>query len=154
TGIWPFATVADADFATYDAAGGVRAFTGYVSSLAAAGPGDTVRLTGVNETVAADKTVNALLLNSTASNRVTINPAATLTLAGGGLAIRQAGGLAPSIVPGTGAGVATLDLGGDGFLFSIGFFANGVSTRVAATGGVAFSGPVGNSRLSLNPGTT
>src|SRR5438132_9682548 len=42
-GILPYATVADGDFATYGA-NGVAAFTGYASSIAAAGPNDIVKL--------------------------------------------------------------------------------------------------------------
>src|SRR5262249_5320960 len=66
-GILPYATVGATngnftDFATYDTANGsIATFTGYAASLAAAGPGDTVKLGGA-ETLTGNKTVNALLL--------------------------------------------------------------------------------------------
>src|SRR5207302_6675640 len=46
-GILPYATVGGSDFATYDGVNNsVAAFTGYAGSIAAAGPGDVVKLTG------------------------------------------------------------------------------------------------------------
>src|SRR5205823_1040337 len=62
-GILPYATVSGTDFATYDSVNNnsVAAFTGYATSLAAAGPGDTVKLTGP-DVLTGNKTINALLL--------------------------------------------------------------------------------------------
>ncbi len=85
-GILPYATVASVgatpnqfDFATTVAAGtasSIAAFTNYKSSLAAAGPTDTVRLTA-SETLASNKVVNAILFAGTTTNNgvgsITIN---------------------------------------------------------------------------------
>ena len=77
-GILPWATVGTPrrhpgnqyDFATFvPAAGGsnsVAAFTNYKTSLAAAGPTDTVRLTG-NESLTTNKVVNAILFAGTSA---------------------------------------------------------------------------------------
>src|SRR5262249_23222818 len=72
-GILPYGTFANNDFATYSTTNGVTVFTGYVSSIAAAGPTDTVRLLNANETVAASKTINALLINFQGNGTVTVN---------------------------------------------------------------------------------
>ena len=81
-GILPWATVQTLantpnqfDFATVVNSGGsnsVAAFTNYKTSLAAAGPTDTVRLT-TNETLIVDKIVNAILFaGTTAGGGITI----------------------------------------------------------------------------------
>src|SRR5262249_27475442 len=76
-GILPWATVGSLggtpnqfDFVTFTAVGpsnSVTPFTNYKTSLAAAGPTDTVRLTA-NETMTANKTVNAVLFAGTTAN--------------------------------------------------------------------------------------
>ena len=81
-GILPFVTVANNDFATYDLVNNsLGAFTGYVNSLAAAGPNDTVKLAGP-DMLTGNKTINALLLTSGSSVG---EEGYTLTLASGGL---------------------------------------------------------------------
>jgi autotransporter-associated beta strand protein len=151
-GILPFATFKTGDFATYDATNGVKAFTAYASSIAAAAAGDTVKLQGTSETVAANKTINALIINSSNNSGVTINPGATLTLGSGAVMITEVSAFGGSIAAGTGGGVADLNLGSEGFIYNNAFFADSVSVRISATNGVAFSGQPGNSNLSVNPG--
>ncbi len=96
-GILPYATVNGGDFATYDfATNSIAAFTGYVTSLAAAGPNDTVKLSAA-ETLTGDKTVNALLLAGG-----TVGEAGyTLTLAGGALATTAGFTTTNTIIGGT-----------------------------------------------------
>ena len=79
-------------FVTYNGASGVgiNAFQGYVTSIAAAGPGDTVLETNngsnpAGETILAGKTINALLMYSYAGLQVTLNPNVTLTLTSGAI---------------------------------------------------------------------
>src|SRR5262249_10957937 len=108
-GILPYASFSvpsgDNEFATYDATLGITPFTRYVTSLAAAGPDDTVKLTNPNEVVAADKTINALLIRNNnapfGTNGVVVNPGVTLTLGSGGLVMLILGGVVtPTIAPG------------------------------------------------------
>jgi autotransporter-associated beta strand protein len=151
TGIWPFATFAASDFATYSPADGVKVFTGYISSIAAAGPGDTVRLQNVSETVTADKTINALFLtNNGPTSNVTLNAGATLTLASGGLSMAITGGIStPAILPSPAASGGTLAFGGEGIVFSnVGIFSDSINTRIAGGAGLTIGG---SSTLNINP---
>ena len=105
-GIIPYATVINndfGDFATYDTANGsIAAFTAYVSSIALAGPGDTVK-ESTPETLTSSKTINGLLLTgagavSEAGNTLTIATGAMLntstsggTISGGALLFNPVG---------------------------------------------------------------
>jgi autotransporter-associated beta strand protein len=159
-GIWPFAIYFygsnDVDFATYDATAGAKPFTGYVDGLAGAGPQDTVRLLNPTEIVAANQTVNALLIRTNSApfgtGTVTINPGTTLTLGSGGLVMVGLSGIVtPSVVPGAGAGVATLAFGDTGRVFSYGSFSTAIRTRMAGDLAVVVSGNGGG--VMFDPGT-
>jgi fibronectin-binding autotransporter adhesin len=140
-GILPYATYADNDFATYGA-NGIAQFTGYVNNLGSAGPNDIVKLTG-SATVANTQTIAGLVLvNST----ININAGIVLTLSSGGLilrsgAIRQQGG------------VATLNFGSEGYVFSNASANNSVTAQIHGTAGLDFSGPA-SGNLIINPGST
>jgi autotransporter-associated beta strand protein len=156
-GILPYASFAPSlagtplvDFATYDAALGVKPFTNYVTSLAAAGPGDTVKLENVSTTLAAGTTINALLIrNTTSPNTLTISPGATLTLGNG---LLTSGFWSATIQAGAGAGPApTLSFGGDEGLITR-FSPTNLNTVVSGSGGLVIGGQHSNvSGLSLNP---
>jgi autotransporter-associated beta strand protein len=156
-GILPYATITPPplvapapDFATYDAALGIKQFTGYVTSLAAAGPGDTVLLQNVSTTLAASQTINALLIrNTTPGNTLTINPGVTLTLSNG---LLTAGTGAATIQSGAGSGApGTLSFDGNEGLITR-FTQTNLSAVIAGSGGLVLGGlgSVGNGLL-LNP---
>jgi autotransporter-associated beta strand protein len=155
-GIIPYATVNDNDFATYATPNGLAAFTGYVTSIAAAGPGDTVELQNANETVSADKTINALLISTPASGEgvVTVNPGATLTLASGGLVLLSSSIFAtPTIKPGTGSGTATLNFGSEGVVLrNTGSATSFLNTLLTGSNGLTLAGSSGT--LQINPPAT
>ena len=88
---------------------------------------------------------------------MTINRGFTLSLGSGAVLLRNTSAVAPAAInSGTGSGTATLNLGSEGFLFSnfsSGINGNAIATRIAATSGVAISGPANSSAsLILNPG--
>jgi autotransporter-associated beta strand protein len=144
SGILPFATVNDTDFATTGATG-VAAFAGYKTSLAGAGPNDVVKL-AANATLAANETIGGLVLSGAT---LTINAGITLTLSSGGLLLRGA-----TIKPAS--GLATVNLGaGEGFIFSnASATANTITAHLTAGGAVDLSGPASAvTGLTLNPGT-
>ena len=130
-GILPYATFANNDFASYDASNGIKAFAGYASSIAAAGPGDTVKLSS-NETVPASQTINALFIAGAFT--ATINPGATLTLGSGALLATGSS----SIATGNGTGVATLAFGAEGIIWNTGG-STIISTAIAGSNGLTMS---------------
>src|SRR5262249_37071727 len=141
-GILPYATYTPAvfgtpipDFATYDPAAGIKQFTAYVTSLALAGPGATVKPDNVAQTLPANLTINALLLRNTAT--VTINPNATLTLSNG---LLTSGNGTATIQPGAGAGSApTLSFDGNEGLITR-FEQTNLNTVITGTGGLVMGG--------------
>lgn len=151
-GILPYGTSAGEDFATYGP-DGIARFTNYVNSIAAAGPGDTVKLADANETVAVDKTINALYLRTgnSSADEVTIERGATLTLAGGGLLLVSTNIFAtPTIRSGTtGAGTATLHFGSEGLVYrNLGLATAFLTTALSGSNGVTFSGEAGTLQVA------
>jgi autotransporter-associated beta strand protein len=155
-GILPYATFNDNDFATYDSTNGLEAFTGYVTSIASAGSGDTVKLSNTNETVSSDTTINALLISTPASGEgvVTVNPGATLTLASGGLVLLSSSIFAtPTIKPGSGSGTATLNFGSEGVVLrNTGSATSFLNTLLTGSSGLTLAGSSGV--LQINPPST
>jgi autotransporter-associated beta strand protein len=153
-GILPYGSVNDVDFATYDASTGLKAFTGYVTSLAAAGPGDTVKLQDASETVPADKTVNALMISTSTLGvgTVSLDQGTTLTLASGGLFLLSPHANSyPVIHPTNSSGTATVNFGdSEGVVFgNTGGFSSFLDTVLAGTNGVTFTGASG--QVSVQP---
>src|SRR5262249_25550503 len=140
-GILPYAVVSNAlstgaDFATYDFGNNtVAAFTGYATSLAAAGPNDTVKLSGA-ETLSGNDTVNALLL---VGGTVGLG-GNTLTVTSGGLAVTA---------PTSGAATGTV-IGGTLAFGS----AEGVVNTANSTGTVQAATLVLNSTVTGSNGLT
>ena len=139
-GIIPFATDNGTDYATYDnAANTITAFTGYVFSLAAAGPGDIVKLVG-QETLTANKTITGLVLaGGTASEN-----GFTLTLGVGGLVGTPGPAQGPSsasvfnsntIIGGTVAFGAA-----EGLVVATGGTILTINSRITGSGGVTLGG--------------
>jgi autotransporter-associated beta strand protein len=126
------------DFATYDAVLGIKQFTAYVTSLDAAGPGDTVKLENVSTTLTADKTINALLIRNTGTlNALTINPNVVLTLSNG---LLTSGSGSATIQSGAGGGTpGTLSFdGGEGLITR--FMQTNLNTVIAGSGGLVIGG--------------
>ena len=151
-GILPYATVTPSptgtpvpDFATYDAALGVKQFTAYVTDLAAAGPGDTVKLENVSTTLTADKTINALLIRNTSGfNTLTINPGVTLTPSNGLLT----SGFGSATIQ---SSAGTLSFGDSEGLITR-FSTTNLNTVIAGTGGLVLGGLASNvQQLTLSP---
>src|SRR5262249_46744836 len=141
-GILPFATYTPTtfgtptpDFATYDSATGIKQFTGYVTSLALAGPGDIVKLDNAVQTLAPNLTIGALLLRN--NSTVIINPNATLTLSNG---LLTSGFGTATIQPGLGAGSApTLSFDGNEGLITR-FMQTNLNTVITGSGGLVIGG--------------
>ena len=157
-GIIPYATVNGTDFATYDGSNNtIAAFTGYVTSLAAAvaaGPGSIVKLTG-QETLTGNETITGLVLaGGTASEA-----GYTLTVSSGGLVGTQgpsnsntilggklAFGSAEGIVTSTSGAITTIDspITGSGGLTIAGNGVVNLPTANSYTGGTTLAGGVLN----------
>jgi autotransporter-associated beta strand protein len=151
-GILPYATVTPVvfgtpapDFATYDAALGIKPFTAYVTDLAAARPGDTVKLENVSTALTADKAINALLIrNSGGFNTLTINPGVTLTLDNGLLT----SGFGSATIQ---SSAGTLSFGDNEGLITR-FSQTNLNTAIAGSGGLVLGGLASNVQgLSLAP---
>jgi len=108
---WAFLSSPDGgtDFVTYDAAVGFKSQTNYVTSLAAAGPGDNVKLSSATDSLSADQTVNAVMIESTGTTLSDVGGPWTLTVTSG--AFFTGAGLAGSATHYINIG--TLDLQGD-----------------------------------------
>ncbi len=143
-GILPYALVNNTDYASFDPTNGsIITFAGYVTALAAAGPGDIVKLTGP-DALTANKTITALLL----AGGLVGEDGFTLTLAGGGLAVNATGsvtggttvfGSAEGIIQTSAAAIATIDtpLTGSG-----GLTIGGAGTTVLPNANPGLSGGV------------
>jgi autotransporter-associated beta strand protein len=97
------------DFVTYDATVGFKPQTNYATSLAAAGPGDNVKLSSATDALSADQTVNAVMIESTGTTLSDVGGPWTLTVTSG--AFFTGAGLADSATHYINIG--TLDLQGD-----------------------------------------
>jgi autotransporter-associated beta strand protein len=132
-GILPYAMLNNADFATYDSVGqSITNFTGYVTSLAAAGPNDIVKL-GANEALTGSKTIAGLLL-PTANELVELN-GYTLTI----------GGVSSGAVVATASGATiiggTLNFGGtDGVIMPMSNDTLTVNAPITGQGGLSVAG--------------
>jgi fibronectin-binding autotransporter adhesin len=109
---WAFLSSPDGstDFVTYDASVGFTAQTNYVTSLAAAAADDNVKLSSMSESISADTTVNAVMIESSGTTLSQVGGPWTLTVTSG------------AFFTGTGTAatathyinIGTLDLYGDG----------------------------------------
>src|SRR5205814_266713 len=116
------------DFATYDAANNsVAAFTGYATSIATAVAGDTVKLGGA-ETLATNKTINALFL----ANGTVGEAGFTLTLGSGALAATAG---ANSLIGGNLAFAA-----GEGIILTNTGAATTINSTIAGSGSLTTAG--------------
>ena len=142
-GIVPWAEVNGAsgtgDFATYGG-NGVVAFSNYVTTIAAAVPGDIVKIT-VGETVASNKSIGALLVSNAIA---TFSPGVTLNLSTG--AVMGSGTTTQSQLGITftafGTNQGTLDFGAsEGIVFSNNSVNNlNFDCNITGSGGVTISG--------------
>ncbi len=137
-GILPWAEVTSPgvtplDFATYGS-NGIAAFSNYKTSLAAAGPGDIVKLTS-SESLTTNKSIGALLI---AGNYTVTQNLFTLTVTTGGIIATGAstGTIGANgngtLDFGSGAAIATTSLG-------TGATANQVTNGVVSSGGSGYS---------------
>ena len=107
TGMLPYATVNATDFATVGS-NGITAFSGYLTSLTAAGigAGDVVKLTATTTVSANTVALAGLVLNGTAA----------LTLGLNGFTVHTGALLAAGTQNATISGTGTLDLSGEGIV--------------------------------------
>ena len=157
-GIIPYATVNGTDFATYDGSNStIAAFTGYVTSLAAAvaaGPGSIVKLTG-QETLTGNETITGLVLAGGAVSEAgftltvssgglvgTQGPTSSNTILGGTLAF----GSAEGIITSTGGAITTINspITGSGGLTVAGNGVVNLPNASSYTGGTTLAGGVLN----------
>ena len=160
-GILPWAEVNGASgtggFATYGghAGVGINAFQGYVTSIAAASPTDTVLETNP-ETVLFSKTINALEIFDYAALLVAINANVTLTVTSGGFMAAGSIGQIQLTNFNNGVPVGTLNFGPtEGFVFNNSSSGNtNIDTFLTGTAGVTVGGQnsttwnVGNSTFT------
>lgn len=148
-GIIPYIFVNGTDFAVYDATNGIKAYSGYVPTIAGASATSNVKITA-SEHLTADKTINSLVISG--NGDLTGDAGRTLTLSSGGGFLTT--GTSTISVP-------TLSFAGtDGKFFNSG--AVTISSAITGSNGLSKSGSgtltltgtyANSGMLSVNAGT-
>ena len=169
-GILPYATVNNADFASYDTINNsIVNFTGYVTSMAAAGPNDIVKLTGP-DFLSGNKTIVGLFLvggslglngNTLTLSSGAVAASASVTIIGGTLNFGSSEGILLAAantltvgVPLVGSSGVTIGGGGSVTLPSASPALSGTATQaLAGTLTLGNSTSLGTGAITLKSGT-